>query len=77
MASIRVPSPPKGTVLALEFSPESLNNDYLVAGGYDSHLRLWEVYEDGTADVISLKSMDASVLDVSWSDVRAISISNT
>ncbi|XP_023943656.1 protein Rae1 [Bicyclus anynana] len=65
---VEVVSPPDDTVAALEFSPASVPQTFLVAGSWDSKVRCWEVEASGKTVPKAEQSMDGPVLDVAWHD---------
>lgn len=72
MKDFEVVSPPDDTVSALEFSPATVQQNFLIAGSWDSSVRCWEVEQTGKTVPKSMKMMGGPVLDVCWSDVRII-----
>lgn len=70
MKDFEVASPPEDTVSAMEFSPASLQQNFLIAGGWDSSVRCWEVEQTGKTVPKQMKTMGGPVLDVCWTDVR-------
>lgn len=68
MNDFEVVSPPDDSVSALEFSPGTLQQNYLIAGSWDSSVRCWEVEQSGKTVPKSIKNMGGPVLDVCWSD---------
>lgn len=69
MKDIEVTSPPDDTVSAMEFSPIALQQNFLLAGSWDSSVRLWEVESSGKTVPKQMQSMGGAVLDVCWADV--------
>lgn len=69
MKDFEVASPPEDTVSAMEFSPASLQQNFLIAGSWDSSVRCWEVEASGKTIPKSMKTMGGPVLDVCWADV--------
>lgn len=69
MKDFEVASPPDDTVSAMEFSPATLQQNFLIAGSWDSSVRCWEVESTGKTVPKSMKTMGGPVLDVCWSDV--------
>lgn len=62
------------TVSGLEFSPISIQQNYLVSGGWDNKVSCWEVQMMGNnfqALPKAQTSHNEPVLDVAWSDVSA------
>lgn len=78
MKDIEVSSPPDDTVSAMEFSPITLQQNFLLAGSWDSSVRLWQVESTGTTIPKQMQNMgtNAAVLDVCWSDVSNSSTQN-
>lgn len=70
MKDIEVSSPPEDTVSAMEFSPMTLQQNFLLAGSWDSSVRLWEVESTGKTVPKQMQTMGGAVLDVCWADVR-------
>lgn len=70
MKDIEVSSPPDDTVSALEFSPMAITQNFLLAGSWDSSVRLWEVEQTGKTVPKQMQTMGGAVLDVCWADVR-------
>lgn len=68
MNDFEVVSPPDDSVSALKFSPATLQQNYLIAGSWDSSVRCWEVEQTGKTLPKSMKVMVGPVLDVCWSD---------
>lgn len=66
---IEVTAPPEDTVSAMEFSPIALQQNFLLAGSWDSSVRLWEVEQSGKTNPKQMQSMGGAVLDVCWADV--------
>lgn len=66
---IEVSSPPDDTVSAMEFSPNALQQNFLLAGSWDSSVRLWEVESSGKTVPKQMQTMGGAVLDVCWTDV--------
>lgn len=69
MKDIEVASPPEDTVSAMEFSPISLQQNFLIAGSWDSSVRCWEVEQTGKTVPKQMKTMGGPVLDVCWTEV--------
>lgn len=69
MKDIEVTAPPEDTVSAMEFSPIALPQNFLLAGSWDSSVRLWEVEPTGKTNPKQMQSMGGAVLDVCWADV--------
>lgn len=69
MKDFEVVSPPDDTVSAMEFSPATMQQNFLIAGSWDSSVRCWEVEQTGKTVPKSMKTMGGPVLDVCWSDV--------
>lgn len=69
MKDIEVTAPPDDTVSAMEFSPAALPQNFLLAGSWDSSVRLWEVESSGKTVPKQMQTMGGPVLDVCWSDV--------
>lgn len=65
---LEVSSPPDDTVSALEFSPPSVPQNFLVAGSWDCKVRCWEVEQSGKTVPKAAQSMDGPILDVAWHD---------
>jgi len=74
MKDYEVIFPPDDTISCMEFSPPSItNNNFLIAGSWDNHVRCWEIGKAGYESIPKqLQSMTAPVLDVAWSDVGQI-----
>lgn len=70
MKDFEVTSPPDDTVSAMEFSPSTLQQNFLIAGSWDSSVRCWEVESTGKTVPKQMKTMGGPVLDVCWADVR-------
>lgn len=68
MKDFEVVSPPEDTVSALEFSPSTLQQNFLIAGSWDSSVRCWEVEHTGKTVPKSMKTLGGPALDVCWSD---------
>lgn len=66
---LEVTAPPDDTVSAMEFSPGTLQQNFLLAGSWDSSVRLWEVDNSGKTIPKQMQSMGGAVLDVCWADV--------
>lgn len=69
MKDIEVSAPPDDTVSAMEFSPMALPQNFLLAGSWDSSVRLWEVEQSGKTVPKHMQTMGGAVLDVCWADV--------
>lgn len=69
MKDIEVSAPPEDTVSAMEFSPIALQQNFLLAGSWDSSVRLWEVESSGKTVPRQMQNMGGAVLDVCWTDV--------
>lgn len=69
MKDFEVASPPEDTVSAMEFSPSTLQQNFLIAGSWDSSVRCWEVEATGKTVPKQMKTMGGPVLDVCWADV--------
>lgn len=69
MKDIEVISPPDDTVSAMEFSPMALPQNFLLAGSWDSSVRLWEVEQSGKTIPKQMQTMGGAVLDVCWAEV--------
>lgn len=74
MKDFEVTSPPDDTVSAMEFSPSTLQQNFLIAGSWDSSVRCWEVEPSGKTVPKQMKTMGGPVLDVCWADVSKITI---
>lgn len=72
MKDFEVTSPPDDTVSAMEFSPSTLQQNFLIAGSWDSSVRCWEVEPTGKTVPKQMKTMGGPVLDVCWADVCVI-----
>uniref|UniRef100_A0A1B0GDN8 Uncharacterized protein n=1 Tax=Glossina morsitans morsitans TaxID=37546 RepID=A0A1B0GDN8_GLOMM len=68
MNDFEVVAPPEDSVSALEFSPATVQQNFLIAGSWDSSVRCWEVEQTGKTVPKSMKTMSGPVLDVCWSD---------
>ncbi|XP_011189810.1 protein Rae1 [Zeugodacus cucurbitae] len=68
MNDFEVTMPPDDSVSALEFSPSTIPQNFLIAGSWDSSVRCWEVEQTGKTVPKSMKTMGGPVLDVCWSD---------
>uniref|UniRef100_A0A1A9ZKZ3 Uncharacterized protein n=1 Tax=Glossina pallidipes TaxID=7398 RepID=A0A1A9ZKZ3_GLOPL len=68
MNDFEVVAPPEDSVSALEFSPATVQQNFLIAGSWDSSVRCWEVEQTGKTVPKSMKTMGGPVLDVCWSD---------
>lgn len=77
MKDFEVASPPEDAVSAMEFSPASLQQNFLIAGSWDSSVRCWEVEASGKTIPKSMKTMGGPVLDVCWADVSTTIHSQT
>lgn len=69
MKDIEVSAPPDDTVSAMEFSPLALPQNFLLAGSWDSSVRLWEVEQSGKTVPKQMQTMGGAVLDVCWAEV--------
>lgn len=69
MKDFEVASPPDDTVSAMEFSPATISQNFLIAISWDSSVRCWEVEPTGKTVPKSMKTMGGPVLDVCWADV--------
>lgn len=69
MKDIEVASPPEDSVTAMEFSPATIPQNFLIAGSWDSSVRCWEVESSGKTVPKQMKTMGGPVLDVCWADV--------
>lgn len=70
-----LPQPPEDSVSGLEFSPISVQQNYLVSGSWDNKVRCWEIQMIGNNIQSAAKaetSHNEPVLDVAWSDVSFI-----
>lgn len=67
-----VDASPTDSVSSLEFSPASLQTNYLIAGSWDNSVRCWEVEQSGKTIPRQMKQLTAPVLDVCWCDVSYI-----
>lgn len=74
MKDFEVAAPPEDTVSAMEFSPASLQQNFLIAGSWDSSVRCWEVEASGKTIPKSMKTMGGPVLDVCWTDVSNVAL---
>lgn len=72
MKDLEVTSPPDDTVSAMEFSPIALQQNFLLAGSWDSSVRLWEVESSGKTIPKQMQTMGGAVLDVCWTDVSEL-----
>jgi len=63
-----VVSPPDDSISSMEFSPSTLQQNYLISGSWDFSVRCWEVEQTGKTIPKSMKNMGCPVLDVCWSD---------
>lgn len=68
MKDFEVTSPPEDTVSAMEFSPPTMQQNFLIAGSWDCSVRCWEVEQSGKTVGKSIKTMGGPVLDVCWAD---------
>ena len=68
MNDFEVVSPPEDSVSAMEFSPGTVQQTYLIAGSWDSCVRCWEVEQTGKTVPRSMKTLGGPVLDVCWAD---------
>lgn len=68
MKDVEVSTPPDDSISALEFSPATMQQTFLIAGSWDSTVRCWEVAPTGNTAPKSLKNVGAPVLDVAWQD---------
>lgn len=67
MNDFAVASPPGDSISALEFSPSTVQTNFLLASSWDNSVRFWEVAQNGTTVPKSMKTMGEPVLDVCWS----------
>lgn len=72
MKDFEVTSPPDDTVSAMEFSPIAIPQNFLLAGSWDSSVRLWEVEATGKTVPKQMQTMGGPVLDVCWADVSKL-----
>uniref|UniRef100_A0A336N8Z7 CSON009382 protein n=1 Tax=Culicoides sonorensis TaxID=179676 RepID=A0A336N8Z7_CULSO len=63
-----VTSPPDDSISALEFSPATLQQNFLISGSWDFSVRCWEVEQTGKTNPKSMKNLGCPVLDVCWAD---------
>lgn len=63
-----VTSPPDDSISAMEFSPATIQQNYLVASSWDFTVRCWEIDPTGKTIPKSMKNLGCPVLDVSWND---------
>ncbi|KAL9921986.1 protein Rae1-like [Glossina fuscipes fuscipes] len=69
MNDFEVVAPPDDTVSALKFSPVAVQQNYLIAGSWDSSVRCWEVEQTGKTLPRAIKTVGGCpVLDACWSD---------
>uniref|UniRef100_A0A1B0G674 Uncharacterized protein n=1 Tax=Glossina morsitans morsitans TaxID=37546 RepID=A0A1B0G674_GLOMM len=68
MNDFEVVAPPEDSVSALEFSPATVQQNFLIAASWDSSVRCWEIEQTGKTVPKSMKTMGGPVLDVCWSD---------
>ncbi|KAI1295440.1 mRNA export factor [Halotydeus destructor] len=72
MKDVEVVSAPDDSISSLAFSPQSLQQNFLVAGSWDNQIRLWEVGQQGqnqwTTVPKAQQTHTGPVLDVAWSD---------
>ena len=68
MKDFEVMSPPDDSVSCLAFSPVSVQQNFLIAGSWDNHVRCWEIDSTGKSIPKSQETMQGPVLDVAWSD---------
>lgn len=71
MKDFEVTSPPDDTVSAMEFTPATIPQNFLLAGSWDSSVRLWEVEATGKTVPKQMQTMGGAVLDVCWADVSS------
>lgn len=69
MKDFEVTATPDDTVSAMEFSPPAISQNFLLAGSWDSSVRLWEVEASGKTVPKQMQTMGGPVLDVCWADV--------
>lgn len=69
MKSFELVSPPDDSVSCMQFSPATIQQNFLIAGSWDNNVRCWEIDQTGKSIPKSQQSMQAPVLDVAWSDV--------
>ncbi|XP_060857866.1 protein Rae1-like [Metopolophium dirhodum] len=62
-----VSQPPENTVSAMEFSPATMWQTYLISSGWDNTVRCWEVGQSGQTVSRAMQSMSMPILDVCWS----------
>ncbi len=73
MKDFEVVCPPDDAISCMSFSPSPIpQTNFLIAGGWDNHVRLWKIEETGNYIPQLKQSMTAPVLDVAWSDVLII-----
>lgn len=65
---IEVSSPPDDSISALEFSPGTMPQTFLVGGSWDNNIRCWEVQQNGQTIPKAQQTHTGPVLDVCWSD---------
>jgi mRNA export factor len=68
MKDFEVSSPPEDTISSMEFSPATLQQNFLIAGSWDSSVRCWEVQQTGQTNPKSMKTVGGPVLDICWQD---------
>ncbi|CAG0886452.1 unnamed protein product [Cyprideis torosa] len=68
MNDYEVVAPPSDTVSCMEFSPPTLQQNFLVAGSWANDIRCWEVQQSGQTVPKDQKTHAGPVLDACWSD---------
>ena len=70
LKDFEVVCPPDDAISCMAFSPSPIpQTNFLIAGGWDNHVRCWKIEETGNSIPQLKQSMTAPVLDVAWSDV--------
>lgn len=55
MKDFEVASPPEDTVSCMEFSPETMQQNFLIAGSWANDVRCWEVEMTGKTNPKAMK----------------------
>ena len=68
MNDIEVSFPPEDSVSCLRFSPESVQQTFLVATSWANDARLWEIQNDGKTVAKAQKTHTEAILSCAWSN---------
>jgi mRNA export factor len=65
---VEVIHPPDDAISCIRFSPQSIQQTYLIASSWANDIRCWEIQANGQSIAKAIQKHDAPILSCCWSD---------